>query len=284
MEVSLAMIGRNSCLPLPVRLIVILVFAALLMSGMPAKAAEITLAWDANAEQDLSGYKVYSGTASRSYSGSVDVGNWTNCVMGGLEPGRTYYFAAKAYNATGSESDYSSEVVYNVPAACSYSLSPGSQPYTASGGTGSVSVSTASTCGWTAASSASWLAVTAGASGTGPGSVSYRVAANTGSATRTATLAVGGQVFTVTQSGAAGSYSISASAGSGGTISPLGTSSVANGGSKSYTITPKIGYGVSSVLVDGVSAGAVSSYTFSAVKANHSIKALFKKKYSWLWW
>lgn len=278
------MIGRNSCLPLPVRLVVILVFAALLMSGMPAKAAEITLAWDANAEPDLSGYKVYSGTASRSYSGSVDVGNWTNCVMGGLEPGRTYYFSAKAYNATGSESDYSSEVVYNVPAACSYSLSPGSQPYTSSGGTGSVSVSTASTCGWTAASSASWLAVTAGASGTGPGSVSYSVAANTGSATRTATLAVGGQVFTVTQSGAVGSYSISASAGSGGTISPLGTSSVANGGSKSYTITPKIGYGISSVLVDGVSAGAVSSYTFSAVKANHSIKALFKKKYSWLWW
>ena len=284
MEVSLAMIGRNSRLPLPVRLIVILVFAALLMSVVPAKAAEIALAWDANAEPDLSGYKVYSGTASRSYSGSVDVGNWTNCVMGGLEPGRTYYFAAKAYNATGSESDYSSEVVYNVPAACSYSLSPGSQPYTSSGGTGSVSVSTASTCGWTAASSASWLAVTAGASGTGPGSVSYSVAANTGSATRTATLALGGQVFTVTQAAAAGAFTLTSSAGSGGTISPLGTSTVAGGGSKSYKITPKVGYGISSVQVDGVSVGAVSAYTFSAVNANHSIKALFKKKYSWLWW
>jgi len=283
-EVSLAMIGRNSYLPLPVRLIVILVFAALLMSGMSARAADITLAWDANAEPDLSGYKVYSGTTSRNYTGSVDVGNWTNCVMGGLEPGRTYYFAAKAYNAKGAESDYSTEVVYNVPAACSFVLSPVSQSYTASGGTGSVSVSTASSCGWTAASSASWLTVTAGAGGTGPASVSFSVAANTGSTSRTATLAVGGQVFTVTQSGAVGSYSISASAGSGGTISPLGTSSVANGGSKSYTITPKIGYGVSSVLVDGVSAGAVSSYTFSAVKANHTIKALFKKKYSWLWW
>ncbi len=284
MEVSLAMIGRNSRLPLPVRLIVILVFAALLMSVVPAKAAEIALAWDANAEPDLSGYKVYSGTASRSYSGSVDVGNWTNCVMGGLEPGRTYYFAAKAYNATGSESDYSSEVVYNVPAACSYSLSPGSQSYPSSGGTGSVAVSTASTCGWTAASSASWLAVTAGASGTGPGSVSYSVAANTGSATRTATLALGGQVFTVTQAAAAGAFTLTSSAGSGGTISPLGTSTVAGGGSKSYKITPKVGYGISSVQVDGVSVGAVSAYTFSAVNANHSIKALFKKKYSWLWW
>jgi hypothetical protein len=278
------MISKNSVLPLPVRLIIILVFAALLISGMPVKAAEITLAWDSNAEPDLSGYKVFSGTASRSYSGSVDVGNWTSCVMGGLEPGKTYYFAAKAYNATGSESDYSTEVAYNVPAACSFSLSPGSQSYAASGGTGGVSVTAASTCGWTAASSASWLTVTSGASGTGPGSVSYTVAANANSSSRTATLTIGGQVFTVTQAAYAGSFSITSSAGSGGTISPVGTSAVTSGGSKTYAISPKYGYGISSVQVDGVSVGAVSSYTFSAVKANHSIKALFKRKYSWLWW
>lgn len=278
------MIGKNSGLPLPIRLIVILVFAVLLMSAAQSRASDVTLAWDANTEPDLSGYKVYSGTASRSYSGSVDVGNWTSCVMGGLEPGRTYYFAAKAYNAAGSESDYSSEVVYNVPAACSYTLSPGSQSYSSSGGTGSLCVSAPSTCSWTAASSAPWLVVTAGSSGAGPGSVSFSVSANTGSTSRTATLAVGGQVFTVTQSGSAGSFSITSSAGSGGTISPLGTSAVAGGGIKAYKITPKIGYGISSVQVDGVSVGAVSSYTFSAVNANHSIRALFKKKYAWLWW
>ena len=278
------MIGKNPVLPLPVRLLIVLVFAALLMSGGPAKAAEITLAWDANAEPDLSGYKVYSGTASRSYTGSVDVGNWTSCVMGGLEPGKTYFFAAKAYNAAGSESDYSREVAYSVPAACSYALSPAGQSYAASGGTGSVSVTTASNCGWTAAGGASWLAVTAGASGTGPGSVSFSVAANTGSASRTAALTIGGQAFTVTQAGAAGSFTISASAGSGGTISPSGASTVASGAVKAYRITPKAGYGISAVQVDGVSVGAVSSYTFSAVRANHSIKALFKKKYSWLWW
>ena len=284
MEVWPAMIGRNASLPLPIRLIIILVFAALLMSGMTARAADITLAWDANTEPDLSGYKVYSGTASRSYSGSVDVGNWTRCVMGGLEPGRTYYFAAKAYNAAGAESDYSTEVVYSVPAACSYSLSPAGQSYPSSGGTGSVTVSTASTCGWTASSSAAWLAVTAGSSGAGQGSVSFSVAANTGTASRTATLAVAGQAFTVTQAAAAGSFTITASAGSGGTISPQGTSTVTSGASKTYAIAPKTGYGISSVQVDGVSVGAVSSYTFSGVKANHSIKALFKKKYSWLWW
>jgi len=284
MEVLTAMIGRNACLPLPVRLIVILVFAAILLSGMPARAAEITLAWDPNTEPDLSGYKVYSGTASRNYSGTVDVGNWTSCVMGGLEPGRTYYFAAKAYNAAGSESDYSAEVVYSVPAACSFSLSPGSQSYGPEGGTGSVTLSTASTCSWTAVSGASWLTVTAGASGTGPGSVSFAVAANTASASRTATLTVGGQAFTVSQSGYTGSFTISASAGPGGTISPSGTSTVTCGGSKTYTITPKIGYAISSVQVDGAGVGAVSAYTFSAVSANHTIKALFKKKSRLVWW
>ena len=284
MEVLTAMIGRNACLPLPVRLIIILVFAAILLSGMPARAAEITLAWDPNVEPDLSGYKVYSGTASRNYSGTVDVGNWTRCVMGGLEPGRTYYFAAKAYNAAGSESDYSAEVVYSVPAACSFSLSPGSQSYGPEGGTGSVSLSTASTCSWTAVSGASWLTVTAGASGTGPGSVSFAVAANTASASRTATLSVGGQVFTVSQSGCTGAFTISASAGPGGTISPAGTSTVTGGGSKTYTITPKIGYVISSVQVDGAGVGAVSAYTFSAVSANHTIKALFKKKSRLVWW
>ena len=278
------MIGKNSYLPLPVRLIIISLFAALLISGVPAKAAEITLAWDSNTEPNLSGYKVYSGTASRSYSGSVDVGNWTSCVMSGLEPGRTYYFAAKAYNATGAESDYSSEVVYSAPAACSFSLSPASQSYSSSGGAGSVSVSAGSTCSWTAVSGASWLTVTAGSSGAGPGTVSFAVAANTGSSSRTATLTIGGQAFTVTQAGYVGSFTISASAGSGGSISPSGTSTVASGASKTYTISPKYGYGISSVQVDGVSVGAVSTYTFSTVKANHSIKALFKRKYSWLWW
>ena len=87
-----------------------------------------------------------------------------------------------------------------------------------------------------------------------------------------------GPAFTVTQSGSVGSFSISASAGSGGTISPSGTSSVSSGGSKTYTISPKYGYGISSVQVDGVGVGAVSTYAFKSVTANHNIKALFKKK------
>jgi hypothetical protein len=51
-----------------------------------------------------------------------------------------------------------------------------------------------------------------------------------------------------------------------------------------YSIKPKYGYGISSVQVDGVGVGAVSTYAFNGVNANRTIRALFKKKSSWVWW
>ena len=70
-------------------------------------------------------------------------------------------------------------------------------------------------------------------------------------------------------------YVITASAGSDGSISPSGSVSVNYGASQTFTITPNTGYQVASVLVDGVSVGAVSSYTFSNVQADHTIAASF---------
>jgi len=70
-------------------------------------------------------------------------------------------------------------------------------------------------------------------------------------------------------------YSITASAGAGGTISPAGTVSVTSGSSQSYTITPSTGYKIAAVTVDGVSKGALSTYSFSNVTANHTIAASF---------
>ncbi|MBI1319990.1 MAG: hypothetical protein GC168_13760 [Candidatus Hydrogenedens sp.] len=72
-----------------------------------------------------------------------------------------------------------------------------------------------------------------------------------------------------------GPYSISASAGSGGSITSSGVSSVACGGSKSYTITPAACFSIADVLVNGSSVGAVSSYTFNNVTANQTITAIF---------
>jgi hypothetical protein len=72
-------------------------------------------------------------------------------------------------------------------------------------------------------------------------------------------------------------YTITASAGTGGTISPSGGVSVAYGSSQTFTMTPKSGYRVRYVLVDGSNYGALTSYTFTNVKVKHTIKAYFIK-------
>jgi uncharacterized protein (TIGR03437 family) len=68
----------------------------------------------------------------------------------------------------------------------------------AAGGTGTVNVTTAGGCAWTATSNANWLTVTSGASGTGNGTVGFTAQANTGPA-RSGTLTIAGQTFTVNQ-------------------------------------------------------------------------------------
>jgi hypothetical protein len=75
--------------------------------------------------------------------------------------------------------------------------------------------------------------------------------------------------------GSGGSYTITASAGLGGTISPSGVATVASGASQSYSITPNAGYGIAEVMIDGISVGVAGSYTFTSVLANHTISATF---------
>jgi hypothetical protein len=73
-------------------------------------------------------------------------------------------------------------------------------------------------------------------------------------------------------------YTITASAGANGVISPSGSVSVSQGSGQSFTVTPNSGYVVSSVVVDGSSVGAVSSYTFSNVQESHTISASFTQQ------
>ncbi|MFN8587026.1 MAG: FlgD immunoglobulin-like domain containing protein [Candidatus Eisenbacteria bacterium] len=70
-------------------------------------------------------------------------------------------------------------------------------------------------------------------------------------------------------------WSIAASAGANGTISPSGTLLQAEGSSRTFTITPSTNYKVADVLVDNASVGTPASYTFSAINANHTIVANF---------
>ena len=73
-------------------------------------------------------------------------------------------------------------------------------------------------------------------------------------------------------------YTISASSGTGGSISPSGTVTINYGDSKMFTITPNSGYKISNVKVDGVSKGTISSYTFTNITSNHTIEATFEKE------
>ena len=72
-------------------------------------------------------------------------------------------------------------------------------------------------------------------------------------------------------------YTITATAGEGGSITPTGAVSVKEGASQTFAIAAQEGYAIADVLVDGQSVGAVDSYTFENVTANHTIAALFTK-------
>ena len=72
-------------------------------------------------------------------------------------------------------------------------------------------------------------------------------------------------------------YTIKATAGAGGSISPSGSVSVREGRDQTFTITPDKSYAVSNVKIDGKSIGAVKSYTFENVSRTHTIEVIFMK-------
>ena len=72
-------------------------------------------------------------------------------------------------------------------------------------------------------------------------------------------------------------YTIKATAGTGGSISPYGNVSVREGSDRTFTITPDKGYAVANVKIDGKSIGAVKSYTFENVKRAHTIEVSFTR-------
>ena len=72
-------------------------------------------------------------------------------------------------------------------------------------------------------------------------------------------------------------YTIKATAGAGGSVSPSGNVSVREGRDQTFTITPDKGYAVANVKIDGKSIGAVKSYTFENVSRTHTIEVIFMK-------
>jgi hypothetical protein len=247
-----------------------LAFGILFLSSQGIVQADpITLAWDSSS--GAVGYKIYSGTTSNSYSWVVDVGNVTSYTTANLTDGYIYYFAATAYDSSSRESDYSSEVSYiNTTTTTTPTTTQTTYIISASAGTGgtispsgSVSITSGSSRTFTITPNSGYRISNVTVNGSSVGAVSSYTFSNvTGNRTISATFA-------------ATTYVISASAGTGGTISPSGNVSITSGSSRTFTIAPNSGYTISNVTVNGSSVGAVSSYTFSNVTGNRTISATF---------
>jgi hypothetical protein len=119
-------------------------------------------------------------------------------------------------------------------ASCTYSISPTTRNVAAGADSGTVSVTSASGCTWTASSNTPWLTIASGQSGTGNGTVAYAVQANEGGA-RTGTLTIAGQTFTVAQAAAVCSYAISPTTQRVGPNAGSGTISVSTGSACTWT-------------------------------------------------
>jgi hypothetical protein len=114
----------------------VLSFAVLTFLAGATSVSAQTLAWNANTESNLAGYRVQYGTVSGSLSTTIDVGRVTSRQFTGLQPGVTYYFRVVAYNTAGGTSAPSAQVSYTVPSTPSptlTSVAPTSGP--TSGGT-----------------------------------------------------------------------------------------------------------------------------------------------------
>ena len=152
--------------------------------------------------------------------------------------------------------------VTQAAAPCTATLSPTSDSTTEAGGNRVVSVTIPSACSWTAASNVSWMTVTAGAgpNTSGSAAVTYSVAANTSTSSRSGTLTIAGQTFTVTQAGITCSY----------TVNPTTASAVAGAGSGTVTVTSPTGCAwtaSSSVSWMSITAGASGSGSGSVTYA-----------------
>jgi hypothetical protein len=191
---------------------------------------------------------------------------------------KTYQIYVTAVDEAGNETTVQRNIVYDITAPA-VTIDPVTSPTNLNsqlltgtmeeGVTVSVTCSTATVGAFTYPASTVWsVTLTNMAEGNNQIIVTASDAAGNVSNSVTATIVV------------ATKYTITASAGSNGSISPSGNVAVNYGDRQTFTITPNTRYRVVNVLVDGSSVGAVTTYTFSNVTANHTISAMFSNTYN----
>ena len=146
---------------------------------------------------------------------------------------------------------------------CSYSLNPIRHIATASGGPGSFDVTTTAPCAWTSSGVPAWITGVP-ASGTGPATINFTVAANSDPTPRNANITIGGQTFAVSQTAASCNYS----------LNPTSHNASASGGSSSFDVntTAACGWTSSGVpaWITGVPASGTGTTTINFTVAANS--------------
>lgn len=138
--------------------------------------------------------------------GSSGSGIWTGAPDNPTLVGTLFGGESACNNPSGSDYYGRFSVTYpNISGflsgtSCVTSISPSSQSFSAAGATGTLSVTAPAACNWTASSTAAFLTITSGASGTGNGTINFSVAANT-DLLRSGSIVAGTQLFTANQEG-----------------------------------------------------------------------------------
>ena len=153
---------------------------------------------------------------------------------------------------------------------CSYTLLASGSKASPSGASGAVSVLAPGGCSWTATSTAAWITVTSGVSGSGNGMVSYSVAANTDTSQRSSAIAIGGQTFTVRQMGVPCTYSISLTSASFGSAGGSASVGVTSSNGCSWSATSNVGWITITAGGSGSGNGTVS-YTVAPNTSSSSL-------------
>lgn len=209
-----------------------------------------------------------------------DVGNVTSFSVTGLNPTTNYYYRVRSSNSAGVQSVDSN--VRNVTTL----VEPPAAPILSSPSNGAIGVSTSPTLSWSASAGADayYVWTSSGQGGwvyppttTFELSLAYSTtyywevtASNSGGQNSS-----GAWQFTTENPPPPPVYTISASAGSGGSISPSGSIQVTQGNNQTFDISPNTGYLISDVVINGGSYGVVWQYTFGNVTSNHTISASF---------
>lgn len=90
--------------------IIFSIIALLVLATSCYAVTTVTLAWDANTDPAVAGYKLYAGLSSRTYGPAIDVKNVTQYTLTNVPEGVNLYYAVTAYDSSGNESAYSVEL------------------------------------------------------------------------------------------------------------------------------------------------------------------------------